>query len=991
MADDPVEAASLPTPRLCLFGRSRVEDASGRVLARFADSLPTWLLACLIAEDRGVGREALAMRVWPDRSEAEALRNLRTNLHRVRGLLAETGLGDALQASRHRVELTLASDLAEFRQAVGRVDWERAAALQPGPFADSLSFRGFPILQAWAEDLRASLDTAWQRAVVQHARTLDPPAAARFLLAGSLRGPRESLVAPLLQACPAAGLEAEALEVYDALCRDLQRTLESEPDAATLALARDLRRGPARPRRERAGGLRPVPRGIDQPPELIGRDRERAAVADAAQRLMLIVGDPGMGKTRLLEDGAARARWIAGREALTGVPYGPLIACVQDLTDTLHISPSHRRTLARLVPALDTPTTPGEAPPASAQLLDEAFLAVLATGVDTWVVDDLQWIDDSTLGVLRRAVWRTPLRLRLAQRTGESRPAIDDWLDSLDLRRLQLAPLSADAATQLVRRLSHSDEAPSRFGAWLQERSGGNVLLMLSTLRALFESGRLEAHGDGWSSALDALGHRYEEFELPGSVTSLIARRLDALTEPAQRLVRTVALYGAPLDSERLGRAAGLDRWQAAEALAAAERTGLLTAGRPAHDVIRQGIVAATPTPLRQLLQRGLVEACADHVPPAMLVEHAWGGGMRAEAIDLAWRAANKEGFAGLQALAVTRIEQLFARLDATPVDDGDIVDPRERDGVRTLLARMLSALGRHAEAECVALQVADAPVLPAWRAQAHAVVAKSRLLQGRVAEGAAAARAALAFDPDALWVAEVNAMVAQVEGRPADGIPILARRVAALRRLPPGDELLVCMVSLGSLHVEIGELGPAIELLEEARSNAAELQATRYEVEAACNLASAYGGAGRFDEAVQVARAALALDPCDATPRLRNNLAWALRELGRHEEAAAEYRQLADDAEPLLRILAMARLADIDAAAGRPTEAALDALLQALSHTEQYHAHAVAAEVVLRHGSESQVDAACTWLRPQALEPVLGARLRGALSARGRDPSIVP
>jgi DNA-binding SARP family transcriptional activator len=492
--------------RLHLFGTAHWHDVERRELQ---DSLPGWLIAYLAYGGDWFARDALAALCWPDRPESEAQHNLRANLHRVRALATACGFGDRLEAERRRVRLRVDTDVAAFRRAVGRADWAEAVALQPEPLITSLSFRGFALLEAWLHGERAALDTAWCDAVLRNALDAERAGDAERAADGLLqmlrqRGQTEDAVQALLRLAVRAGRRAEALEAYERLCRHLHEDLAITPTETTLELARSLRTagGAAMPAVVRARSDGVVPRAIDQPPRLVGRGAERALLADGARPLVFVSGEPGIGKTRLLEEACPLARWVGCREGLESVPFAAVTDYLADHVDGLPDLGEYRRDLARLLPQLgrDELLPPADPQTAKARLL-EALAHVLEAGASVIVFDDLQWADEATRDLVVHLARRRRVALRLAGRSNEIHPALDALLDALDaargLHRLDLTALSSAAVGELLADLSHSPTAPPKFGNWLHALTGGNPFFALQTLRTLFER-RPPACACGW-------------------------------------------------------------------------------------------------------------------------------------------------------------------------------------------------------------------------------------------------------------------------------------------------------------------------------------------------------------------------------------------------------------------------------------------------------------------------------------------------------------
>src|SRR4029453_6465992 len=150
--------------RLQLFGVARWQ-ADGRS-GHLPDNLPGYLVAYLAYRGDWVGRESLVELFWPDRQEAEALHNLRSNLHRVRRLLADWSLAHSLETEPRRMRLSVRTDVAAFRAAIGRGDWAAAAELQREPLLCALSYKGFPVLEEWAQMERNALGNVWRSAAL---------------------------------------------------------------------------------------------------------------------------------------------------------------------------------------------------------------------------------------------------------------------------------------------------------------------------------------------------------------------------------------------------------------------------------------------------------------------------------------------------------------------------------------------------------------------------------------------------------------------------------------------------------------------------------------------------------------------------------------------------------------------------------------------------------------------------------------------------------
>ena|GEM_PF-6272401 len=157
-------------------------------------------------------------------------------------------------------------------------------------------------------------------------------------------------------------------------------------------------------------------------------------------------------------------------------------------------------------------------------------------------------------------------------------------------------------------------------------------------------------------------------------------------------------------------------------------------------------------------------------------------------------------------------------------------------------------------------------------------------------------------------------------------------------------------------------------------------------EVEVALNLVYCLPELGRHEDALAAGEAALALGDYDATPFLRNNLAWLYLDRGRTAEARTLYERLVAGPEPTLRCCAWAKLVQIHAQQGEVAacRTAVEAAFAALPQTQFYSAHAVVLVAVLQHGSKADAKRVPPWLRDEPLEPSMMQRLNEGLARHG-------
>lgn len=350
----------------------------------------------------------------------------------------------------------------------------------------------------------------------------------------------------------------------------------------------------------------PAP-AVDETPggeaALLGRDAERGAIAEALARtsprarLLFFAGEPGIGKTRLLDHLAERAQ-AAGRRVIRGRcfeaemvrPYGLWLDALRGVS-TEGVPPETLAQAAPLVAGQFHESGNRE------QLFDAAaaLLRCLAQRQPlALLLDDLQWIDEGSAALLHY-VARTldggvPVVLAAAARAGE----IDDnrWAKGLlrslarggALQRLDLGPLGESHARTLL------GGATIDLAEALHQ-SGGNPLFLIELARAA-------QRGAG------AAGR---------SIDALIDERLDALDDGARDLLAWGAAMGREIRPDLLAAAVGMPLAEVLARLAQFERRGLLApTGQGhvdfAHDLVRQAVYRSLSQARRRAIHRQVAQ-----------------------------------------------------------------------------------------------------------------------------------------------------------------------------------------------------------------------------------------------------------------------------------------------------------------------------------------------------------------------------------------------
>ena len=562
------------------------------------------LLGYLVVTGRPQTRARLCDLLWGNAEDPRGA--LRWSLSRIRSAFGVHG--DRLLADGEQV----AFDVSDRRS---RVDWlvvrgliaggversdtpalEQASALFQGELLEGLDLSDEFRFRAWCvaerdavrrvrvEILRtlvARLEQSPERGLV-HAQT--------WTAVEPLDGSGHAAVIRLLGA---TGRVRAALGHYDSCARLLAAEGSAWPDAAIERARMSL----PTPNRRPAEAVPPVS-PVDpapRPPEpaslpLVGREPERAALAAGFARAergaastVVLLGEPGIGKTRLLDHLAALVATRSGQvlrgrafETETARGFGPWIDAFRDSDLGAATAASQDRLFAQVV----------------------ARLQALADRAPTLVVlDDLQWADEVSIALLHfaaRALAGARVLFAVAARPGEleDNVAASRWLHGI--RRdggaieLTIGGLDDASLAALIAAVAPSADAQRVF-----ELAEGNPLYALEAARAF-------ARGDA---------------DPTGSLGVLVAGHLAGLPRAALALLPWAAALGRHFDVHLLGRVADAPMDQLA-ALTALEQHGVLRALGDsryefAHDVLRQAAYRQLSAPRRRLVHRQLAQAMA--------------------------------------------------------------------------------------------------------------------------------------------------------------------------------------------------------------------------------------------------------------------------------------------------------------------------------------------------------------------------------------------
>jgi tetratricopeptide (TPR) repeat protein len=338
---------------------------------------------------------------------------------------------------------------------------------------------------------------------------------------------------------------------------------------------------------------------------LIGREQEladarnlwRKAVSGEGQ-LLLISGEPGIGKSRFMQELVTRAE-VAGATALVGecyaeggAPYAPFAQAIREtlgngasgdldlpeyvLADLLTLTPDLRARYADV-----TPNPPLDPQAEQLRLFENVvtFWDLLSAGSPLlFVMEDAHWADEASLSLLRHLARRTrerPTMIMATYREVELDEALPFQEVLLDLNRERLATriklgrLDRQATQDMLAAL-FAEEITPEFLEGIYQETEGNPFFVEEVVKALVRSGELYFADGVWHRP--SMG----ELQIPQSVRVAIQSRVGRLPAEVQDLLSMAAILGREFDFETLREASGLDEDEMIDGLEQAERAQLV-------------------------------------------------------------------------------------------------------------------------------------------------------------------------------------------------------------------------------------------------------------------------------------------------------------------------------------------------------------------------------------------------------------------------------
>ncbi|MFB8790872.1 MAG: BTAD domain-containing putative transcriptional regulator [Potamolinea sp.] len=613
-------------------------------------------------------RQRIAFYFWGDSTDSQARTNLRRELHYLRRTLPDADqflLVDAKTLQwQLNTECTL--DVREFEEAAKAAEkssnqesiqstLERAAELYRGdllpncdddwivPQRERLRQTGIRVLEQLIQLLEAQCNYRCALKYAQQLLRIEPLS--------------ESTYCHVMRLHELSGDRATALRVYHQCMTLLQEELGIDPSPATKQLyERLLREEEDLPKQLQAI----KPKSVNTSPSLpvtplIGRDQEWKTIQHwltaisntASSNILLIIGEPGIGKTCLLESLRYQVQningqvlWGRGFGAEMVRPYGAWI----DALRAQIVHPTNLPTdLGLLLPELGNSST---APADRSRLFDAVvqFLTQLCNHSKPVciVLDDIQWLDEASSALLHyatRLLSHLPIFFACAARVQEleENTSVLRLLQSLKrerrLQKIELIPLPRQQTAELIRTVCTKSESHLDWENWTERvfiESGGNPLFALEVARVLCES----------------------EASQSDTLESLIQDRLQQLDSEARELLAWAAALGRSFQPNTVAHVAEYPLSKLLTAFEQLERHNIIRPGVSvnydfAHDIVRQVAYRQISAPRCRLMHlqiaQKLNERCdADESLLGDIAHHATQGGDYRLAVKAALAAAER-------------------------------------------------------------------------------------------------------------------------------------------------------------------------------------------------------------------------------------------------------------------------------------------------------------------------------------------------------------
>ena len=619
-------------------------------------------------ETRPLSRRQAIWLLWEEDDTPDARHKLRQVLYGIKRRLGFQPVGTGDEDSLPYDGDVLPSDLEGFRAALRSGDLAPATVMHQKGFLSKLSAAPTEELEDWLEAKRVSVRRdlwtraadLWDQAYRDTSWDMCREAAETLY---SLAPESEAALQKVIEARAMTG-HPEAAEAAYAMFLEEHASAHVPSEATTQLVerVRALTRSATPPRLSEPVGYRTPFVGRKKALRW-GRDFV-ATIAGGDSAFAMISGEAGLGKTRLLEEITTRAhlegiRCLSAQlvESERSLPLNPLIdafahpdvaVAIQDLGDPW------RAVLASVLPP---GVVPDQGPPlpeigadrASRRLFDSIallFRRLASDGPTILFLDNIQWIDDTTLAALHfvQRRWREGgLGILATVRTpasGRADPSLAQ-VPEMFTTRIPLSGLTNDEAAELVAGVLES-ELEGAAMVELVAMGGGNPFYLTELARAHRE-GRL---------ALPTQVH--DRVPIPISLKELVEARVSPLSPSAMLAAEVLSVWARPTHLRALGKVSGQSDAEVVSSVEQLEESGIARVedGRAsvAHDLFRTALYERISSSRRAFSHRAIAEhLVADEpgTPPGELAFHFARAGEALPAAKFARMAAEEAAAKG--------------------------------------------------------------------------------------------------------------------------------------------------------------------------------------------------------------------------------------------------------------------------------------------------------------------------------------------------------
>jgi DNA-binding SARP family transcriptional activator len=630
----------------------------------------TILKVLLTRRNHVVSTDQLIDILWPDDDPDTARNRLHVRISQLRRVLAQENPSAYILTHKGGYSFNAESDCwvdaveFEARAQWGRhcqdcenlseaiTTYETACALYRGDFLEEELYEDWTLAER--ERLRERFLTVLTELAECYARQgRYRRAIARCRQVLAVDACRETVYARLMLYHYHAGEQSQALHTYERCRRILADEMGVEPLPQTTILYEQLFQQNVSTSKHYPDPvyeehLTETPYSLSRMP-FVGREEEYTQLVASIQRsiggkgeLVLISGEAGTGKTRLVQEALGYARHrramvLEGRcfeleSSLSYQPFAQALRSYLTAADPKHFGEIPNLWLAEtmtLLPELGElfPSLSPNAPLPPEHRRNRLFegIAQFVTHISRQApvvifVDDLHWAGRPSLELLHYVVRHVAAERVLfigtfrSEELMEGHP-LNEFPRGMNkeraLTQIELQPLSEEAVTDLIVQIAHSPFEIGHFTQRVYNETEGNPLFITATLQDLFERDVLRVDEEGkWLFDDDALTAGRDELAIPPTIHEVIGARLARLNKASRRLLATASVIGQEFDPNTLQQVSGYADDELLEALNDLQRRRLIQEGSEEHEYrfdhskVREIAYANLDTPQRAILHR---------------------------------------------------------------------------------------------------------------------------------------------------------------------------------------------------------------------------------------------------------------------------------------------------------------------------------------------------------------------------------------------------